>query len=290
MADLQKSVKREVSADDVRAFSSWPDLLTHVIEMGEVRSYQDLLERRPDLLDDMLFRWFRQGQIGCVFAMKLSHQPAKAGWHSIRVSGDWTNEQLATRIGQVANEAEAIQLIFPGLTTATQTTELIVKLCSDSYWSCAEIPWKYKEVGRSLPVGLRWQPPGGTFTSWVLGVAPFEPMPFTRRFVGAPFTALVFRPSSPTAFIEEQIDPISELPAAHLAHMNDGHGKDEELRDKIRQMTSDRKRELLGSDLWSTARAKVTFALPLWCREILGDTLQPLPPADANPSVEGSGT
>ncbi len=59
--------------------------------------------------------------------------------------------------------------------------------------------------------------------------------------------------------------------------MNDGLGKDDELRDKIRQMTSDKKRELLASDSLSTARAQVTFALPPWCREILGDTLQPQP-------------
>lgn len=286
MPDLSKSVRREVSADKVRAFSSWNDLLSHVVEKGEVTSYQDLLERRPDLLDELLFHWYRQGQIACVFAMRLSRQPSQAGWYSIRVSGDWTTEQVAARIDEVAAQAQAIQLIFPGLTTANDVARLVVKLCADSRWSCCEIPWKtfvvsdqvIEEHGRSIPVGLRWHPSSGGYTSWALGIAPFDPMPFTRRFVGAPFSVIVLRPSAPTDFIPPKDDPITHLPAAHLAHMDDGFGKDEELRDKVRNLTSENKRDLLGSDLWSTARAQVTFTFPLWCREILGEKLQQLPP------------
>jgi hypothetical protein len=103
-------------------------------------------------------------------------------------------------------------------------------------------------------------------------------MPFTRRFAGAPFSVIVLRPSAPTDFIPEKMDPITGLPAAHLAHMDDGFGKDEDLREKVRNMTSESKRDLLGSDLWSTARAQVTFTFPSWCRGILGAKLEQLPP------------
>jgi hypothetical protein len=62
-------------------------------------------------------------------------------------------------------------------------------------------------------------------------------------------------------------------PGSHLAHMNDLIGDDNEKRENYRKLTEDAKFALLGTELLSTARAKVTFSLPLWCREHLEDLL-----------------
>jgi hypothetical protein len=99
-------------------------------------------------------------------------------------------------------------------------------------------------------------------------------MPFTRRFVGAPFIVLAFRASPPTDFIRPKNDPFTGQVAAHLAHMNDGIGDDTELREKVHGQTTVAKMSLLGSDLLSTARAQITFALPAWSRDILGPGLK----------------
>jgi len=130
------------------------------------------------------------------------------------------------------------------------------------------------EKGRSLQVGLRWHVEGSDYLSWVLGIAPFDTMPFTRRFVGAPFIALVLRSRPPANFA--QASPEDGLNPSHLAHMDDMLGDNEEMRTKRSDATKRGKIALLGSELRSTARAKVTFSLPLWCREILGDVLIPL--------------
>ena len=106
-------------------------------------------------------------------------------------------------------------------------------------------------------------------------------MPFTRRFAGAPFIALVLRPAPPRNFAEAT--PESGLRPSHLAHMDDMLGKNEEVRERRTEATKRGKIALLASELRSTARAKVTFSLPLWCREVLGNMLIPLqPPNDTS--------
>lgn len=97
-------------------------------------------------------------------------------------------------------------------------------------------------------------------------------MPFTRRFKNAPFIALVLRPTPPTDFVPEKKFE-SGLQASHLAHMNDTLGDNQDKRDNYTDRTRRTKFAFLGPELLSTARAKVTFALPMWCRDELGDTL-----------------
>ena len=103
------------------------------------------------------------------------------------------------------------------------------------------------ERGRSLQVGLRWYPKGANYQSWVLAIAPFEPMPFTRRFEGAPFIALVLRPAEPSSFNPTPKE--NNLDASHLAHMDDGLGSDTDKRKRTDQETRKAKQLLLGSDL-----------------------------------------
>lgn len=193
--------------------------------------------------------------------------------------------ELNARIDELVAESEAVQLIFLGVTTARDTVELIRRLCESERWECHQVPWKEPEHGRSIPVGLRWQPSDRSYISWALGLAPFDPMPFTRRFVGAPFTVIAFRASPPTEFIESKQDKVTGQVAAHLAHMDDGLGGDEEARKKMTKITTARKAELLASDLRSTARAQVIFALPPWGADALKAVLKTLP---AGESAEGA--
>lgn len=99
-------------------------------------------------------------------------------------------------------------------------------------------------------------------------------MAFTRRLVGAPFIALVLRPTPPMA--ERAAVPISAagVPASHLAHMDDGLGTDTAKRQKWMEGTSKAKRALVSPDPFSRARAKVTFAFPAWARNELVTVLK----------------
>lgn len=270
MGQVSKSVLREIGAKKTRAFSSFEDYLKVLVADGTVTSSHDLVTRKPSLLGEILFQWYQQGQIACVFAQQLA-KAATPKWASITIQGTVDPAELESILQDAAHNLDALQLVFPGPATALQACDLIKELCVHPSWSCKEIPWMEDERGRSLQVGLRWHPEGVDYVSWVLGIAPFDTMPFTRRLVGSPFIALVVRSAPPaefnTAKVEEGFRP------SHLAHMDDMLGENQEKREKYDTTTRKAKIALLGSELRSTARAKVTFALPLWCREVLGNAL-----------------
>ena len=277
MPNPQRSVSREIRANDVRTYSSFHDFLELAVQEGKVKDLDDLLKNRPRQLGGILFDWYSQGQIACIFAQRLARSPARStSWESYTLSGEVDPERLEVILKEAASEFDAVQLVFPGPANALQAVDLINALCKHSSWSCYEIDWMPDERGRSLQVGLRWYPKGANYQSWVLAIAPFEPMPFTRRFEGAPFIALVLRPAEPSSFNPTPKE--NNLDASHLAHMDDGLGSDTDKRKRTDQETRKAKQLLLGSDLKSTARAKVTFALPLWCRDLLGDSLIPVKP------------
>jgi hypothetical protein len=292
MAKVPKSILREIGADDIRSFSSFDDYVTPLIADGTVKSIEDLVSRRPELLGRILFDWYKDGQVACVFARVLAAKKDKTKWRTLTIEGAVNVEKLESALLEaVSDQSDAIQFIFPGPGTAQRAVELMKTLCQHSSWSCREMPWMTDdndqpiELGNTLQVGLRWHPPNSNYTSWVLGIAPFDSMPFTRRFVGAPFIALVLRPTPPTDFVPEKKFEAG-LQASHLAHMDDKLGDNDAMRVNFRDRTRRTKFALLwgGGELLSTARAQVTFSLPLWCREALGDIfIQITPLEDAIP-------
>lgn len=275
MANPSRSISREIEAKKIRDFSSFDDYLKVLVDDGTVTSSHDLVTRLPKLLGEILFKWYQQGQIACLYAKHLA-DAATPKWDSITFIDTVDPEKLELALQDAAENLDAVQLIFPEKegkkATALHACELIKLLCVHPSWSCKEVPWMEDEKGPSLLVGLRWHRKGSDYTSWVLGIAPFDTMPFTRRFVGAPFIALVLR-SAPPASYRPAKQKESGLTPSHLAHMDDLLGKNQEKRDRFDERTHDAKIALLGGDPHSTARAKVTFALPPWCREVLGDTL-----------------
>lgn len=276
MGKLSKSITRDIGASKSRAFSSFDDFVSVLVEDGIIKSRNELMTEKADLLGSILFQWFVQGQIACAFAQLLAEDAVN--WQSVVFKATVDAGELQSSLVDAADKLEALQLIFVGPATAEQAVELIKTLCKHESWSCYEMDWMEGEHGDSLLIGLRWNRPGSNYVSWVLGIAPFDPMPFTRRFVGAPFIALVFRPSPPTEYAPTPIE--RGLEGSHLAHMNDGIGADEDKRVRTRTRTQYQKQILLGDELRSQARAKVTFALPASCRKSLADVLTPIDKPD----------
>jgi hypothetical protein len=267
-------VTKGVGPSDTRTFPSFDDLAAWAVQYGLAQSVADVRTTERSLWGDLLFRWYTQGQVACVFAQVLARDPAAAGWYSAVMEGAWTADHVTGAVDAAAKEqAEALQLLFPGNATVEEALALIRTLAGHSRWKCGENAWLEGEAGDSVQVGLRWISPAGDYESWVLGIAPFEPMPFTRRMVGAPFIALVLRPTKPMAARANVPTGITGLPASHLAHMDDGLGKDQALRDKWMNGTSKAKRALVSPDPMSRARAKVTFAFPAWARTELKGVL-----------------
>ena len=264
-----------VGPRDARPFSSFDDLATWAVQLGRASDVHDVRVNKRALWPDLLFEWYTQGQVACVFAQVLARDPRAAGWFSVVVEGAWTADHVTGVVDAAAEfGAEGLQLLFPGEATPEQAIDLTRRLAEDRRWTCSENGWLDGESGDSLQIGLRWISSDGSYESWVLGIAPFEPMPFTRRFAGAPFLAVVLRPTRPIAERAPVPVGISGLPASHLAHMDDGLGTDHDKREKWRQGTVKAKRALISPDPLSRARAKVTFAFPAWARSELASVLE----------------
>jgi hypothetical protein len=272
----QRSIQKGVGPKDNRPFSSFDDLAEWAVKRGWAKDVAEIRSKKPLLWGDLLFAWYTQGQIACVFAQNLARDPGKAGWYSAVVrEGLWNADHITGIVdGVAAVGAEALQLLFPGEGSVEQALQITKTLGVSRRWSCVDIGWLDGESGDSLQIGLRWVAPSRTYESWALGIAPFEPMPFTRRFRGAPFIALILRPTPPM----ENRAPIptgqSGLPASHLAHMDDGLATNTETREKWTHGTRQAKRALISPDPMSRARAKVTFSFPPWAKQELVGVLQ----------------
>lgn len=270
----ERSVQKGVGPRDTRPFSSFNDLATWAAKLGWAIDAAAVRTQRRSLWGDILFAWYAQGQIACVFAQNLARQPREAHWYSAVVEGPWTADHITGMVdGAAAIGAEAFQLLFPGEGTVEETLQLIRTLGVHPRWCCVDTGWLDGESGESVQVGLRWESPRREYESWALGIAPFEPMPFTRRFIGAPFIALVLRPTQPMSDRAPVPLGATNLPVSHLAHMDDGLATDSEMREKWTRGTRQAKKALISPDPMSRARAKVTFAFPAWARAELGAVL-----------------
>lgn len=269
-----KSVTKGVGPRDTRPFSSFDDLAEWAVQLGKAADVEDVRTNQLGLWGDLLFEWYTQGQIACVFAQQIARAPIEARWYSAVVQGSWTADHVTGMVDAAAAfGAEGLQLLFPGEASVEQALAITRELAAHPRWECSDNGWLDGESGDSVQIGLRWISPGQRYESWVLGLAPFEPMPFTRRLMNAPFIALVMRPTAPMEARAPVPIGITGLPASHLAHMDDGLGTDEAKREKWKDGTGRAKRALISPDPLSRARAKVTFAFPAWAREELSDVL-----------------
>jgi hypothetical protein len=273
-----KSILREIGAGKARVFSSFEDFVKVLIDDGIIKSTDELVTSNRVLLGEILFEWYIQGQVACAFAQSLAKDATRLGdassWQTVVTDVQEDLNAIQSQLVNAADHKEAIQLIFVGPPTPEHAVEIILALCKHESWICYEKGWKEGEQGDALLIGLRWNRPDSDYASWVLGIADFAPMAFTRRFVGAPFIALVLRAGPPDE-LRAKIPKEGKFLASHLAHMND-QIDDDDIRKRTRHTTEYNRELLLADELRSHARAQTTFALPARCREALRGVLRPV--------------
>ena len=261
----------------VHFFSSFADFVKVLITDGVIKSKDELLTSNRGLLGEILLEWYVQGQVACLFAQVLAKDATRLGdassWHTVVTDTKADVNAIQNQLVNAADQKEAIQLLFVGPSTPEHAVKIILALCKHESWICYEKGWKKGERGDALLVGLRWNRPNSGYASWVLGIADFEPMAFTRRFVGAPFIALVLRAAPPNEH-RAKIPVEGKFLASHLAHMDPQ--MDDEKKKRTWERTEYMRELLLAGDLRSHARAQTTFALPATCREALRGVLRPV--------------
>jgi hypothetical protein len=259
----KKSVTRSIEGKVPRSFSSFDDLAEWAVEGKRATSVEAVRQQPTELWGELLFGWFGQGQIACIFAISLAQKGNRDNWYNILMPATGWDADMVTAVvdAQAEAGADAIQLIFPGAGNADQAVAIISELVKSKRWLVADVGQLPDEPGcNSHQVGLRWISPDNTYESWVLGIGDFPEQPFTRRFSNAPFIALVIRPSPPVNDRAPAVNGESGLPAAHLAHLDDELGDNDDKRKKWTLGTRTAKRHLIKPEPLSRARARVTFA------------------------------
>jgi hypothetical protein len=263
-------VLRAVSDTESRHFPSFASLAAWAVEQGYTSSVAASEQIERAVWPELLYTWYASGQIACLFAVHLARDWETARWLSAVVEGEWDGDIITAIVdAHLEIGAEGLQLLFPGSGSSEEAVEIVNRLAQHPRWRCEETGWLEGETGDSIHVGIRWISPDASYESWAVGIAPFEAMPFTRRFVGAPFIALVIRPTPPVCARAPAPSGSTGLPASHLAHMDDALGANQAKRDKWNVHTRLAKRALIQPDPLSRARAKVTFSFSADTRDSL---------------------
>ncbi|OEZ61259.1 hypothetical protein [Duganella sp. HH105] len=272
----KRDVERHINEGECRRFPSFDSLAEWAVGQGYATSVEAVRNHHQELWPELLFEWYAAGQVACIFATYLARQWEDAKWHSVVLDDAWSADLVTAIIdAHVDHGAEGLQLLFPGQGTAEEAFDIVRKLSTHPRWRCEDTGWLGNEQGDSIHIGLRWNAEDGSYESWAVGIAPYETMPFTRQFSGAPFIALVVRPLPPADARADTPQGTTGLPASHLAHMDDRLGDNDHKRGRWAEQTKLAKRALIHPEPLSRARAKVTFSFGVHFAERLQEILPP---------------
>ncbi|WP_228893951.1 hypothetical protein [Pseudoduganella aquatica] len=281
---LQRATRDVVRqmGDTSRAYPSFDSLAAWAASQGHAESVEAVRQEHKELWPELLYEWYKTNQIACLFAVHLARRWEEAKWYSAVIEDAWDADVLTAIVdAHFELGTEGLQILLPGDGTAEEALRIVTLLAAHPRWSCEDTGWLPGEEGDSIHIGLRWIAPDSSFESWALGIAPFVPMPFTRRFDKAPFIALVLRPSAPADQRARTPKGCTGLPASHLAHMDDDLGDNNATREKWTTETKRGKHALIQPEPLSRARAKVTFSFSGDYREKLAPALRQ--PGEAAP-------
>jgi hypothetical protein len=244
MSAPSRSVHRHLDDGRLRSFSSRDDLVAALGHGAEG-------DRPGDVVwADVFQTWVAQGATACRFAQYRALHPATAGYASRIVPAVPSSDDLDDLQDWLADSAAtAVFLHVPAAVDAHQVATLIATLARDPRWFAHEIEPAAPDP-EGVHIALRWPIPGTGWHSEVLGFAPLDEVPFTRR---APVTTLVLRtiPAGPDA--DSTTVHLAQIPYldAEVAHV-----------DARWQGTLADKAALLGGELVHAAEAPITLRLP----------------------------
>jgi hypothetical protein len=254
-------IERPIEGKSARRFPTRQELVNRLVNQGLAKDEQDLLMRRPDLAGDTMLNWIQATQPGCLYATHLAKHRDKAGWLRVVMPRPLDDDKFKARVDGVLcppPNDEMVMFIFPWVATPEDLADVIAQIGGCTGWSRVD-PISLDGAGPDeLLIGLRWLLPSGEAESWVLGFAPFDFMPFTRR---APYAAIVMRTLDPPDW---QHRPEADLVPVHLAQVPHFFGDRGAYKGEIWTETEQTRIDLLGGELTHVARARVSFALPRW--------------------------
>ncbi|WP_419849886.1 hypothetical protein [Candidatus Poriferisocius sp.] len=243
---MDQSLRITDNNGDDRTFPTLEDMKVGIPELvSSDGSYN------PDVVNNAFLTWFQSGQSSCFFAENMAQEYGSEGWllfcHLLPPEdGDLSPFLKKT----VRTRHEAVGLTFPYATTVEDVSTLLVQIAQCPLWSVT----RYGEDRDGMvKIAVRWSGVGEGHESWVLGFAPLESMPLTRR---APFTAIILR--SKVDYDEESLPRKHDPPEVHLADLC----KPAEIDRRRWTSTMENRAALVEPELDDCAKARVTFSLP----------------------------
>lgn len=243
------------------SFPSLQDYVDQLVAEGTIRDKDDLVRNYDHLVAEIFLNWVSAGQTGCLFAARLARKPRHARWLPIvqldALATPDLPQLLNAQLDAAARSHEAVLLIFPDIDTADGVVALCNRLCEDpaGRWYRADIGASDAGTGIAM-IALRWVLPSAASVNHVLGFAPLPTSPATRR---SPFTALVVRLVDQKRTPERKEDGRIQV---HLADLDSGI-RPQELHDRVWAATQKKKASYVEPHLADTARARVTFSVPI---------------------------
>ena len=252
--DLSKILQRVDLGDGADVRIKYEQVLRSAAIIGEYETLAD----HPEIALDVYRDWQRRPPIACVFArlMALNPEPYDIAWEVVsgRVelgNASETARQIADLVKPAIGQEEAIAVLIPGV----ETPEALVGVCKAlghrSEWT-TRAPFNPSDKFERCYIRITTVV-APDVEAEVLGVAPFDFLPATRR---SPIFALHVRTKAEGAKDRGQ----GTSKRVHLADIawpeERTHHKDQFWNQTIRHRLD----RLGGDDL--AARARITFAIP----------------------------
>ena len=184
-------------------FPTRDDYLSHYTVGGHVD------ELNEETIAAIQRDWHRRGQNGCVFAMHAARKLTARQWRYEVHSSSKDIEHLRGSIHASVNDPhnEIMSLVFPSIECRADVSELVQVAFAVGFFQAENLT-----PGSGL-VGLRYRIREAE--SWVVGFAPLETLPPTRR---APFAELAIRTKPKRRPVHPDLN--NEASQAHLADVD----------------------------------------------------------------------
>jgi hypothetical protein len=196
--------------------------------------------------------WHMRGQNGCVFAMHAARMLSPRQWRYSVQAGELHAETIKREITDAVEDPEnqILSLLFPAATTVASIAGLVAAACQIG---CYDVTETNDSPG---VIQLRYRL--GDVESWIVGFAPLDGLPATRR---APFAELAIRTKIKSAALHPELN--GDVTQAHLADVNLNF--DNDVMTRLIFKTKARTVKILGGQTarlaMKGAKAKVTYGL-----------------------------
>lgn len=253
-SEVERSAVRITSDGTAVRFSNREDVEKFIVSEVAKSAVDGSSVEATDLWVTGFLSWLAQGGTGCRFAQHRAHRASEAQVVNLLLPPKLTPEivEVLQEVLSAADDAQAVQMIFPGVSDLTAMADVLRALTSSTHWTWSEV--EGDEDPNSILVAIRWKLERSRYLSELLAFGPFDGTPVTRQ---SPVAVLTLRTHPPQQVESDGRVHLAQMPLFQI---------EEQHRDYFWTQSREQKLALLNGELEFAARARITIRLPrsLW--------------------------